>query len=80
MSRLMFPLTFLSWPPLASNFPSDEKWQHAILLELARTEFTSENVKPERKKISPIASESVSLPHVKELKSNYVQWRFTYKR
>jgi len=39
----------LSCPPLASNFPSDEKWQHATLLVLARTEFTSENVKPENR-------------------------------
>lgn len=44
----MIPVTFLSCPPLASNFPSDEKWQQATLLELARTEFTSENVKPEK--------------------------------
>jgi len=45
----MLPPTFLSWPPLASNFPSDEKWQQETLLVLARTEFTSENVKPENK-------------------------------
>ena len=45
----MLSLTLLSWPPLASNFPSDEKWQQATLLVLARTEFTSENVKPENK-------------------------------
>lgn len=58
----MFSLTFLSWPPLASNFPSDEKWQQATLLVLARTEFTSENVKPAKIfKIMPLASESESL-------------------
>jgi len=39
----------LSWPPLASNFPSDEKWQQPTLVVLARTEFISENVKPENK-------------------------------
>ena len=39
-------ITFLSCPALASIFPSDEKWQEVILLVLARTEFTSVNVKP----------------------------------
>lgn len=38
--------TFLSCPPLTSSFPSDEKSQHTTLLALARTEFTSPNVKP----------------------------------
>jgi hypothetical protein len=40
-------LTLLSWPPLASNFPSDEKWQQTTLLALALTELTSVNVNPE---------------------------------
>lgn len=42
-------LTFLSWPPLASNFPSEEKWQQTTLLLLARTAFTSLNEKPATK-------------------------------
>jgi hypothetical protein len=33
--------TFLSWPALANNFPSDEKWQHTTLLVLARRQPTS---------------------------------------
>lgn len=43
-----FPLlTFLSWPPVASNFPSGEKWQHTTLLLLALTVFTSVSINPE---------------------------------
>lgn len=39
-------LTFLSCPPVASNFPSDEKWQHSTLLALAGISRISVNVKP----------------------------------
>lgn len=38
--------TFLSWPPLASSFPSDEKWQQITLLALALAELTSVNANP----------------------------------
>jgi hypothetical protein len=38
--------TFLSWPALANNFPSDEKWQHTTLLVLARRQPTSLNENP----------------------------------
>jgi len=64
----------LSCPPLAINFPSDEKWQHATLLVLARTEFTSENVKPENRTNHALSLWSVwhflfMLMYIKELKS-----------
>lgn len=43
--------TFLSWPPLASNFPSDEKWQQITLLVLALVDRISVNANPaDRKK------------------------------
>lgn len=38
--------TLLSWPALASNFPSEEKWQHVILLFLVLIQPTSPKVKP----------------------------------
>lgn len=41
--------TFLSWPALASNFPSEEKWQQTTLVLLLRIEPTSLKEKPEYK-------------------------------
>jgi hypothetical protein len=38
--------TFLSWPPVARSFPSDEKWQQLTLPVLARAFATSEKLDP----------------------------------
>lgn len=47
-------LTFLSCPPLASSFPSEEKWQQTTLLVLARADEISVNVKPGNKNANKV--------------------------
>ncbi len=52
-------ITFLSWPALANNFPSDEKWQHTTLLVLARRQPTSLKENPIMTNITKLWSECV---------------------
>lgn len=40
-------ITFLSSPALASNFPSEEKWQQVTVLFLVLMQLNSAKVKPE---------------------------------
>lgn len=55
--------TFLSWPALANNLPSEEKWQQTTLLLLLRMEPTSLKEKPnvERQSVSCNQIEQSSL-------------------
>lgn len=74
LSALTF--TFLSWPPVASSLPSDEKWQHATLLALARTEHISVNNPEDHvQQISVIYTELNSISFQVSLQSNSLMFK-----